>query len=62
MRRWASSSPPASGYPARYYDPATGQFLTRDPLVDATGQPYAYAADNPVNFADPLGLDSCSGA
>ena len=27
----------------RYYDPATGQFLSVDPLVDETGQPYAYA-------------------
>jgi RHS repeat-associated protein len=41
---------------ARYYDPATGQFLTRDPLEALTGQPYAYAADNPLNGADPLGL------
>ena len=41
---------------ARYYDPATGQFLTVDPLLDVTGQPYAYAADNPVNVTDPWGL------
>ena len=41
---------------ARYYDPATGQFLTVDPLVDSTGHPYAYAADNPANYTDPSGL------
>ncbi|MHB2023834.1 MAG: RHS repeat-associated core domain-containing protein, partial [Mycobacteriales bacterium] len=41
---------------ARYYDPATGQFLTRDPLEALTDTPYAYAADNPLNFADPSGL------
>jgi hypothetical protein len=41
----------------RYYDPATGQFLTVDPLVDETGQPYAYTDDDPVNAVDPNGLD-----
>jgi RHS repeat-associated protein len=41
---------------ARYYDPNTQQFLTVDPLVDETGQPYGYAADNPMNVVDPSGL------
>jgi uncharacterized protein RhaS with RHS repeats len=41
----------------RYYDPATGQFLSVDPLVDETGQPYAYTGDDPVNAVDPNGLD-----
>jgi RHS repeat-associated protein len=40
----------------RYYDPQTGQFLTVDPLVDVTGMPYAYGADDPVLTADPSGL------
>ena len=40
----------------RYYDPATGQFLTVDPLVDETGQSYVYAGDDPVNESDPSGL------
>jgi hypothetical protein len=40
----------------RYYDPSTGQFLSIDPLVDETGQPYAYTGDDPVNGVDPLGL------
>jgi len=44
---------------ARYYDPTTNQFLTRDPLVATTGQPYAYAAADPLNLADPSGL--CGG-
>ena len=35
---------------ARDYDPATGQFLTVDPKVDETRQPYAYAANNPLQF------------
>jgi RHS repeat-associated protein len=39
----------------RYYDPATGQFLSVDPLVDETGQPYAYTGDDPVNRVDPSG-------
>lgn len=41
---------------ARYYDPATAQFLTRDPLEDLTQQPYAYTADDPLNALDPTGL------
>ncbi len=40
----------------RYYDPATAQFLSIDPLVGETGQPYAYTEDDPVNATDPLGL------
>jgi RHS repeat-associated protein len=40
----------------RYYDPATGQFLTRDPLDATTRSAYGYVADNPLNAVDPLGL------
>ena len=40
----------------RYYDPATGQFLSVDPDIDQTGQPYAYTDGNPVGETDPLGL------
>jgi RHS repeat-associated protein len=43
---------------ARYYDPATQQFLTRDPLVAATEQAYAYAGGSPLNGGDPGGLQS----
>jgi RHS repeat-associated protein len=42
---------------ARYYDPATGQLITSDPLTSETRQPYSYANDNPINGADPTGLD-----
>ncbi|MEV4517069.1 RHS repeat-associated core domain-containing protein [Dactylosporangium sp. NPDC049525] len=42
---------------ARYYDPATAQFLTRDPLLTTTRAPYSYAGNNPVNAADPSGLN-----
>jgi RHS repeat-associated protein len=37
---------------ARYYDPATAEFLTLDPQVDQTGTPYAYVSDNPLNGTD----------
>ena len=39
----------------RYYDPATGQFLTKDRLASVTHAPYGYVADNPLNGADPTG-------
>jgi len=41
---------------ARYYDPATQQFLSVDPWVRKTGQAYGYSGADPVNFVDPLGL------
>ncbi len=34
---------------ARYYDPSTGQFISRDPAVASTREPYAYVGDNPLN-------------
>jgi hypothetical protein len=44
---------------ARYYDPTTANFLTRDPLEDITGEPYSYAGDDPIDSGDPSGLDHC---
>ena len=41
---------------ARWYDPGTGQFMSTDPLVDQTLQPFAYAGDDPANGSDPTGL------
>jgi RHS repeat-associated protein len=41
---------------ARYYDPSTGQFLSRDPLAATTRQPYGYVANSPLNATDPSGL------
>ena len=40
----------------RYYDLATGQFISRDPLTAMTGAPYSYAGGNPLNETDPSGL------
>ena len=40
---------------ARYYDPATAQFLTRDPFDATTREAYEYGLDNPLTFTDPTG-------
>jgi RHS repeat-associated protein len=42
---------------ARYYDPQTAQFLTRDPLEATTQQPYQYVGGDPLDARDPSGLD-----
>jgi RHS repeat-associated protein len=41
---------------ARYYDPATAQFLSRDPAVATTREPYGYVAGNPLNRTNPTGV------
>lgn len=43
---------------ARWLDTTTGTFLSRDPLVQFTGDAYGYAAGNPLKHVDPLGLFS----
>ncbi|WP_459644525.1 polymorphic toxin-type HINT domain-containing protein [Kineococcus sp. NUM-3379] len=43
---------------ARDYDPATAQFLTRDPIENLTGEAYGYASGNPLQYGDPTGLAS----
>ena len=47
---------------ARYYNPATGRFLSRDPEDGATFVPktllkYLYVGGDPVNMVDPSGRD-----
>ena len=41
---------------ARFYDPGTAQFMTRDPIESITRSPYGYAKQNPVGRIDPSGL------
>ena len=46
---------------ARYYDPSTGRFTSRDPFEGVMREPlslakYPYGHGNPVNLTDPSGL------
>ncbi|MDP9347964.1 MAG: hypothetical protein M3P24_02265, partial [Gemmatimonadota bacterium] len=44
----------------RWYDPELARFVSEDPIgLEGGINPYAFAANNPVNFTDPLGLDPC---
>jgi RHS repeat-associated protein len=55
---------------ARDYDPATGRFISIDPVLNASEPQalngYSYAEDDPVNTSDPSGLmvtdGSCNGS
>jgi RHS repeat-associated protein len=40
----------------RYYDPSTAQWLSVDPAVTTTGQPYVITGADPINLTDPMGL------
>jgi RHS repeat-associated protein len=44
-------------YRARYYDPAVGRFVTKDPIGFAGGDVnlYTYIQNDPVNYIDPEG-------
>ena len=57
---YTGREPDASGlvyYRARYYQPGTGRFASRDPIGLAGGiNPYSYVDGNPVTFNDPSGL------
>ena len=51
---------------ARYYDPAIGRFLSRDPWPANPMNPqsldrYAYAYNNPMRYVDPFGLRNAEG-
>src|SRR5207248_1117942 len=48
---------------ARYYDPATGRFLSQDPLSFAIGDSnlYRYVGNSPANEVDPTGLQGSGG-
>jgi uncharacterized protein RhaS with RHS repeats len=42
-----------------FYNPGTGQWLSRDPIGERGGQNLnRYVRNNPVSFADPLGLEA----
>ncbi|WP_372472522.1 RHS repeat domain-containing protein [Capnocytophaga sp. ARDL2] len=45
-----------SYYGARYYDSRLSVFVSVDPLVDQTFEPYSYVGNNPVMFTDPTGM------
>jgi RHS repeat-associated protein len=61
-RRWDDESG-LYYYRSRYYDPAIGQFTTRDP-IGVWGDPlnmgnaYAYCGNNPWSWVDPYGDES----
>ena len=48
-----------SDFGARYYDPFTARWTTRDPLAGkyAGYSPYSYCGGNPIRFTDRDGLD-----
>ncbi|MEJ2560519.1 MAG: RHS repeat-associated core domain-containing protein [Anaerolineae bacterium] len=59
---WWGSYTDLAYHRARYYNPLTGGFLSKDPWPGTATHPetlhgYMYAANNPIMFTDPSGLD-----
>jgi RHS repeat-associated protein len=50
---------------ARFYDPRIGRFTSPDPILDISRSqainPYVYCMNNPIRYADPMGLWSGGG-
>jgi RHS repeat-associated protein len=42
----------------RYYSTQFGQFLSQDPAISSTGEPFAYAGDDPLASGDPIGMNT----
>jgi RHS repeat-associated protein len=51
---------------ARFYDPTIGRWLSEDPVQDTYNPAalnfYAYVLNNPINWVDPTGLQTCDQA
>jgi RHS repeat-associated protein len=47
---------------ARWYEPSTGTFISKDPANKISGESYSYASGNPLFYTDPLGLMSWNDA
>jgi len=46
-------------YGYRFYSPGMRRWINRDPISESGGlNVYAFVGNNPVNFADPYGLDA----
>lgn len=54
---WQDSASSLYFIGARVYNPVTSQWLSADPAVASTMQPYSYASNNPGNLTDRSGLD-----
>ncbi|NEP41326.1 MAG: hypothetical protein F6K35_19675 [Okeania sp. SIO2H7] len=58
--QWLESNTDFYHFRARYYDPETGRFLSRDPVevietVPESSNPYQFVYNNPHVFSDPTG-------
>jgi RHS repeat-associated protein len=53
-----------SSFGYRFYSPAIGKWITKDPIEEEGGiNLYAYVLNNPINRIDPLGtISKCSSA
>ncbi|MBT7067384.1 MAG: hypothetical protein HN919_13855, partial [Verrucomicrobia bacterium] len=55
--RWYSWDTGLYYFRARWYDPVTGRWLSKDPIGISGGlNQYVFCGNNPVNCIDPLGL------
>ena len=55
--RWYSWDAGIYYFRARWYDPTTGRWLSKDPIgISGGANQYSFCANSPVNWRDPFGL------